>query len=60
MFGPILNSILKFVQQKKLSDFGFESAPQLAFKLNKNKKPFGCHNWTHYDKHFFQNLLNDK
>jgi len=60
MFGPNLNSDYKICPAKKAISFGFESAPQLAFKLNKNKKPFGCHNWTHYDKHFFQNLLNDK
>ena len=60
MFGPNLSRNYKVCPPEKAINFGFESAPQLAFKLNNNQKPFGCHNWTHYDKLFFQKLLNDK
>ena len=60
MFGPILNNDFTICPPEKAIDFGFESDPRIAYEINQNKKPFGCHNWTRYDKVFISGLLNDK
>jgi hypothetical protein len=39
--------------------FAFEVSPRWSLEKTKGKLPFGCHAWTRYDRHFWEEVLSD-
>lgn len=47
-FVPLIEVDYKVPDLKTSLKFGFDSYPDVCFKLNKNTLPFGCHSWHKY------------
>ena len=37
--------------------FAFEASPRWSLEQTKGKLPFGCHAWTRYDRHFWEEVI---
>jgi len=37
--------------------FAFEVSPRWSLEQTKGKLPFGCHAWTRYDRHFWEEVI---
>lgn len=54
-----LRFMLKLPTWKQALRFGFEKNPRLAFQLNNNQLPFGCHAWEKYDPSFWKQKMSE-
>jgi hypothetical protein len=54
-----LRFLLKLPTWKQALAFGFEKNPKLAFELNQQKLPFGCHAWEKYNPSFWKKQMPD-
>ena len=52
-----LRFMLKLPTWKQALSFGFEKNPKLAYQLNKEKLPFGCHAWEKYNPLFWKDKM---
>lgn len=52
-----LRFMLKLPTWKQALSFGFEKNPILAFQLNRQKLPFGCHAWEKYSPSFWKEKM---
>lgn len=52
-----LRFMLKLPTWKQALSFGFEKNPKLAFQLNNEKLPFGCHAWEKYSPSFWKEKM---
>lgn len=39
--------------------FSFDANPEVLYKLNNNKLPFGCHAWERYNPNFWSQFINN-
>ncbi|MHA8067236.1 DUF5672 family protein [Aquirufa sp. ROCK2-A2] len=52
-----LRFMLKLPSWKQALAFGFEKNPRLAFEMNQEKLPFGCHAWEKYSPSFWKKMM---
>lgn len=55
--APKYDKNYKVASLQKALQFSFEKDPEKCFKLNKNQLPFGCHDWTRYNRNFWTQYL---
>jgi len=55
-FRPLMN----LPNWQEALEFSMEQYPDLCYKLNQERLPFGCHAWEKYDYAFWKPFMNEK
>jgi hypothetical protein len=53
----LLFFIFKLPTEKQALNFSFELSPEIAYKLNNEKLPFGCHAFQRYNSNFWKKFI---
>jgi hypothetical protein len=57
-YATILDKKFRIPEHKEALSFSFEFEPILAYKLNHEKLPMGCHAWGKYKPEFWREKIN--
>jgi hypothetical protein len=56
-YATILDKSFRIPEYKEALAFAFELEPKLAYKLNEEKLPMGCHAWEKYQPEFWREKI---
>jgi hypothetical protein len=55
--APKFDSSFQVAPAEAALSFAFEASPRWSLEQTKGKLPFGCHAWTRYDCHFWEEVI---
>jgi len=55
--APVLDPAFRIPPAEVAVSFAFETQPRFCFEQNQHALPFGCHNWSRYDRAFWEEHL---